>query len=181
MQFAAMWARASLPGDPFAQILRASVLRSFAIATCSVIGGPRWAANERRIEDGDRTPLRQLAEVLGDNPYQASLVTEVRRKAAEFPELFIDERIEAFARIIRRIDPTARPPVDWNWMSEFLLRLASSPNVALTWGRGNTRAGIDLSMRSPMMLRAARYIVLAMTFSFEGPGVGSPYGGWTWL
>ena len=63
--------------------------------------------------------------------------------------------------------------------AEFLLRLASDPAPLLSWPSGDSQAALQRALTSPVVLRAARYLVLAIDRATEEVA-GVTYAGWAW-
>jgi hypothetical protein len=147
---------------------------------CSLINGARWASGERRLEEGDTTALDQLAAAIGENPYQATIAAELKRHAGQYVSLSNSDRVQEFARVLRRIDPSIGQVRDPLWLPEYLLRLASSPDKALAWAGEPARAWVHTAMLKPIMLRAARYLVLAVHQLSNDIETGAAYNGWAW-
>jgi hypothetical protein len=180
VDLSAVWATARLPGDAFARHARDNVLRALVISICSVIGGSRWAAAEQRLANGNPAIILELSRALNDNDYQGIIAADVRRRATGFAVLSLEERVRECARYLRKIAPNMRPGVPPEWYSEFMLRLASSPAQMSPWAGPLVQVGVDMALEHPMMLRIARYMVLAVQDSIEKPVGASLYEGWVW-
>ncbi len=180
LELSDLWATARLPGDAFARHARDNVLRAFATSVCSVIGGARWAAGEQQLVNGNQGALLELSKAIGNTDYEGIIAGDVKRRAPGFASLSLDGRVSECARLLRRIAPNMRPGMPPEWHAEFMLRLASSPSQASTWAGPWSRVGIDMAIQHAMMLRVARYIVLAVHFANDRPINASLYEGWAW-
>jgi hypothetical protein len=180
VELGTLWASAQLPGDAFARFARDNVLRAYATSICGLIGGARWTAAERRFANGSPGTLPELAKALGDNAYQTVIANDVKRNASGLAALSLDDRVHECARSCHRIAPKMRAGFTPEWHAEFMLRLASSPSQASSWAGPLVRIGIDMALENPMMLRVARYMVLAVHLSSDRSGGSALYEGWTW-
>jgi hypothetical protein len=180
LELSGLWTSARLPGDPFARHARDNVLRAFAASISSVIGGGRWAAGEQRIASGGQPALVELAKAIGVTAYEGIIAGDVKRRAPDFVSLPLDARVRECASYLRRIAPNLRSDVPREWHAEFMLRLASTPGQALAWAGQWSYVGIDMALQHAMMLRVARYIVLAVHYAVDRPSGASPYEGWAW-
>jgi hypothetical protein len=180
LELSDLWTTGRLPGDAFARHARDNVLRAFAISISSVIGGARWAAGEQQLANGGQGALLELSKAIGSTAYEGIIAGDVKRRAPGFSSLSLDARVLECARFLRRIAPNMRPGIPPEWHAEFMLRLASSPSQASTWAGQWSRVGIDMALQHPIMLRVARYIVLAVHFAVDRPLGASLYEGWAW-
>jgi hypothetical protein len=57
---------------------------------------------------------------------------------------------------VRRVDQSA-------WTCQYALRLCSAPHTILEWAGDRTRVGIEQLLVHPRLLRAARYVHLALS------------------
>jgi len=180
LELSGLWATGRLPGDAFARHARDNVLRAFAISISSVIGGARWAAGEQQLANGNQGALLELSKAIGSTAYEGIIAGDVKRRAPGFASLSLDARVSECARLLRRIAPNMRPGIPPEWHAEFMLRLASSPSQASTWAGQWSRVGIDMAIQHAMMLRVARYIVLAVHFAIDREIGASLYEGCAW-
>ena len=63
--------------------------------------------------------------------------------------------------------------------AELLLRLASDPATLAGWPEGELRAALTRIIESPVLIRAARFVVLAVCLD-EAEDTGASYEGWVW-
>ena len=169
-----LWARASLPGDPFAQVQRDNVMRSITVAICGLLGGKNWQRAER---DGPATE-QELGDALGDKPYHSDLRLALDGQLARMAESAMDERVAEFARILKVIRELRAIAGREVWVAEWVLRLASSPADAADWLGDELSAAIKVALESPTIVRAARYVVLAVEME-QGDSKGL-FGQWGW-
>ena len=64
-------------------------------------------------------------------------------------------------------------------VSEFLLRLATEPATLSRWRPSDFDDLLAVTLSAPVLLRAARFVVLA-TAAAENDDTGSVYVGWVW-
>lgn len=168
------WARASLPGDPFAQERRDAVMRSITGAICGLICGKNWERAERNAG----APEQELGDALGDKPYHRDLRLALDGQLARIAESVMDQRVAQFGRVlggVRELRVIAGREV---WAAEWALRLASSPADAADWLGDELPAALKVALESPTIVRAARYVVLAVEME-QGDSKGL-FGQWGW-
>jgi hypothetical protein len=64
-------------------------------------------------------------------------------------------------------------------LAEFLLRLASEPASLATAPQQELNSRLNTVLKSPVLLRAARFLVLAID-AIESEDFGGTYRGWAW-
>jgi hypothetical protein len=175
----AAWASASLPGDPFAQYERRAVLRAITARLASDMAGTRWARIEELGARDDEYSFRQLLHGVGEETYQRNLAAAIRGEIARWQALEPHDRAEEFAAVLSRFDRWTRVEAgDWPF-AEFLLRLASDPATVAGWPEERLNASAGRVIVSPVLMRAARFVVLAVHLD-ESDDTGTVYRGWSW-
>lgn len=177
IELADLWATAALPADPFAATRRLFVLREIAHGLATLIGGPRWAASDPRVGAGS-IDLRSLREAIGDAPYQLRLANALRSAVPALQSATSPNRVTRFAAVLGEHARRAGVTGADRYLAEFLLRLATDPSTLLNWPSADLHALVQLTLTSPVLLRAARFVVLATATGDEDGG--SIYPGWTW-
>ena len=185
LELSELWQSARLPGHALARIARDRVLRAFATSICSVIGGSGWAARERALIGAD-TPAKELSaweaasHSLAENQYEAMVAADLKRSVPEAASLALDDRIQRFARHLKRIAPTMRPGFDHLWMATFLLRLVSSPGETRSWSGHLWQRAVEDALARPVIVRAARFFVVGVHLQLGGNAPSGCYAGWDW-
>lgn len=152
--------------------MRDKVLRTIEGRICALICGGRWAAIERRLaHDGAVPPLPELREAVGQERYQVELARDLARQLPSWVAEPSETRVDGFARTLGRDARRLLPPADNRRMAEFLLRLASQPDALASWPSDEVGTLLQRTMDSPVLLRSARFVVVAL----ERQG-----GGWSW-
>ena len=168
------WATASLPANPFASTGRMNVQRAITQQLAGLIGGRRWAFLEQRAaRDLGSIRTSEFEIALGNEPYQRTLARELLREADRLMRLPAEKRIQAFADILA--------PFAWRMgfdrrdlrLAEFLLRLASDPGSLARIPDVERESSIALILQSPLLLRAARFLVLVSA-------AAETEGAWVW-
>jgi hypothetical protein len=178
IELADLWATAALPADPFASARRLVVLREIAYALAALIGGPRWATSEDGCLGVESIDLQSLRGAIGDGVYQRRLADALRRAVPEFQAGDGPSRMALFAAVLgEHARPAGVTGADRS-LAEFLLRLATDPATLLTWPTNALYELLGLTLTSPVLLRAARFVVLATTTDDEDSGL--TYAGWPW-
>jgi hypothetical protein len=175
----ALWRSASLSGDPFAHHDRRTALRALTSRIVSIPAGTRWAQLEERGARDDQFSFQQLQDTVGDDTYQKALAAAIRRRLLSWQALEPAKRAEEFAAVLSTFKHrTLVDHAEWHF-AEFLLRLASEPATIMEWPESAIRTALDRTLVSPVLLRAARFVVLAVHLD-ESEDSGSTYRGWSW-
>jgi hypothetical protein len=149
-------------------------MQSITIAICGLLGGKNWERAERNA--GSRE--QELGDALGDKPYHRDLRLELDQQRARIAESLMDERVAQFAHILRGVRELRAISGREAWAAEWVLRLASSPADATDWLGDDLPAAIKVALESPTIVRAARYVVLAVENEL-GDAKGL-FGQWGW-
>jgi hypothetical protein len=174
------WAQASLPGDPFVLTFRLSVLRTIASRLAALIAGQRWARLEASGAEKDGgIATRELQAAVGDAAYQRSLAAKLDQSIGYWTLLEPEERVEDLAETLARYAGPAGVRGPDVRLAEFLLRLGSDPSSLATWPAEELRRYVDVALASPVLVRAARFAVLAIHAS-ETEESDTGFRGWTW-
>ena len=180
IRLADQWSAASLPADPLAAYGRTVVLRAIAAHIAGLIGGDRWEGLEHRLFEGRRPPSRsELQEAVGSQRYQRELALDLSRRIERLQGLRADRRAAPLAFALEMHARAAGVRSQEARFSEFLLRLASDPASLLAWPEPERDEAIERTLTSPLLLRAARYLVLAID-ELSDATVGATYAGWEW-
>ena len=200
MSLAWRWREASLPGDPFAQAARDAVTKAITTSLVSLIGGSHWSALEQKVQHQSGTTIHHLQEGLAAPGVQLPFRERVVRLAEALPDLTLAQRVGEFSLALagpvstsvfasssgqrmvvsdtgkKRIAayPALRFDVEPRWLSEYLLRMASDPGGALEWAGDESERGVQLVLTAPLLLRAARLLVLSLVVN------DAENGGWSW-
>jgi hypothetical protein len=177
---AADWLEAPMPGDVFARHRQIEVRRSIAVELAARIGGPTWARAEAVAASIEPLPTKSLAAAIGDQPDQRSLAASLEAHLPRFSRMGLEERVDEFGGVCGQLFRWLRIDLERAWLAEFLLRAASEPGSLCSWCGTELLSGIQAMSGSPVLLRAARYVVLATSRIELDPDVEAPYGSWTW-
>jgi hypothetical protein len=174
------WSEASLPADPFGEIRRTAVLRAITAHIASLIGGDRWEHLERRLLIGRDSPsMSELRDGVGEQRYQRELALDLSHHVGRLQTLQPEKRAAPLAFALHMHAPPAGVRPDDSRFAEFLLRLASDPTTLLSWPAEDCQVTLRRALDSPVVLRAARYVVLAIDGATEEVA-GVTYAGWAW-
>ena len=180
IQLAADWATASLPSDIFGENGRVKVLRAITVELAALIGGQRWAHVEKRIADyATSVEMSEMQTGVGEQRYQRELARELARWIDRLRPAQPGERVQYLADALTKHARNAGVQGEAGDLAEFLLRLASEPGSLATWPDEDLRVHLKFTLDSPVLLRAARFMVAAID-EFEVPGAAATYGGWAW-
>jgi hypothetical protein len=174
------WAAATLPANPVALTGRIHVERAITSHVAGLIGGGRWKSLEQRAaRDSDSLRTSELEAALGVEQYQRALARTLLREIDGMLRLRPERRAGPLAGIlatharragVRRVDSS---------LAEFLLRLASEPASLTIAPQQELKSRLNTVLKSPVLLRAARFLVLAID-AIESEDSGSTHRGWAW-
>lgn len=180
VKLAGRWSEASLPADPFGGIRRTAVLRAITAHIAGLAGGDRWEHLEQRLLDGRRDPLNsELRDGVGEQRYQRELALDLSHRIDRLQTLQPEKRAAPLAFALHMNAPAAGVRPEDTRFAEFLLRLASDPTSLLSWPSRDVQEALQRALASPVVLRAARYVVLAIDRATE-EAAGVTYAGWAW-
>jgi hypothetical protein len=179
IRLATLWTAASLSGDPFAQRDRRTALRAITSRIVSMICGTRWAQLEDRGSQSDEFAYVELQDGVGSDTYQQDLAQAISRRLLGWKSLDPAKRAEDFTAVLSAFNHRTKVARTEIHFAEFLLRLASEPASVTEWPENAIRTALDRVFESPVLLRAARFVVLAIHLD-ENEDSGSTYRGWSW-
>jgi hypothetical protein len=179
LRVSALWTSASLSGDPVGLHDRRTALRALTSRAVSIPAGSRWAKLEQRGGRDDQFSFQQLQDTVGGETYQKGLAEAIRRRVLSWQSLEPGKRAEEFAGALSIFKQrTGVDRREWDF-AEFLLRLASAPGTIIAWPETTVRLALTRVLVSPVLLRAARFVVLAVHLD-QTEDNGSIYRGWSW-
>jgi hypothetical protein len=187
LEMSQRWALARTPGDPLAGWAYGRVRDAIVGRLCGVIGGQLWTSIEERRDRGERLRTDELESALakpGDHQTfrrqvraiaeQASHGDVVQRFGSALGEPVVragsPRLVVSGSHRLTPSSPGTRFAVGGKWLAEFALRLASDPGSLLAWSQYEVGGRIEELLATPIVLRAARMIVLAARDERE----------WTW-
>ena len=181
IRLAAMWSSATLPANPWAQYERRSVLRAFSSRLASLIGGRHW----ERLEQHRGHKTVQLAAMrarIEEASYRQALAASIAGSLPAWNGMAPEKRVSAFGAIINAYVPQAEFGRNYARIGEFLLRLASEPASLVAWPSEEVTGVIEKMLLTPVILRAARFTVLAIHAATveDSENTVSAYRGWEW-
>jgi hypothetical protein len=173
------WASASLPADPFAQLGRRAVLRALTAALVGLVAGGRWSDLEARSGRDNNFTFAELQLMVGEETYQKTIAEAIQRRIVRWEALEPEKRAVEFAALLATFKYRMAVSRNEPRFAEFLLRLASEPATLAAWPKTEVREALDRVLPSPVLMRAARFLVLAVHMD-ELEDTGAPYEGWAW-
>lgn len=179
MNLCALWATASLPGDPFAEYERRSVLRALTATLVSVAAGSRWSQLEQRGRRNDSYVFQDLRDGVGMEDYQRGIADAISRRLAGWHALDPEKRAHEFGSVLATFSYRTHVRDDAARVAEFLLRAASDPSSLESWPADDKASLVEHVIVSPMLIRAARFVVLGIHLDSDDES-GSTYRGWSW-
>ena len=175
---ARMWASAALPANPLAQHERRSVLRAVTSHLACLVSGQYWAHLEQRAA-GEVPATGVLRQAVGTADYQTALAGLIAARLEAWAEERPETRAADLGSLIDRHVPRASLGAEPARRAELLLRLASDPATIAGWPQDEVSAAIEQVILIPVLMRAARFAVLAIHAATE-EDTGTIYRGWEW-
>jgi hypothetical protein len=168
------WLRADLPADPFARYQQKMVLDAIVSALISLIAGGYWAALERKLGEGYVIDhLEEVQSLVGVQPSHRALAKRIADSLWRWSDS-PSSLTSGFAEVIA--DFAARAGVNNRAAARFLLKLASNPGRLVDWDFPDQDPLLEHAMRSPVLVRAARFAVLG-TEALRSGAAGTRAGG----
>ena len=197
-----MWFGARVTGF-FSAANRQSVLETLLREIFAIIGGEHWARAEQALHSQQGfAALRILKSAVSTKQGWSNLCATLQSESWIYKNLEMRDRVTRFATTVqplippqptdsmvatRKADgvirlPRTSQPEHPDWICEFALRLASSPETLNRWAEHSLRRGLEVALELPTLVRAARFLVLAVNrhsqaFAF---GDGRLYLAWGW-
>ena len=192
------WSRARLVGDPFAAYRQRDVQLALMRHLFAGLGGDIWKASELEFER--KHDLQLLASAVANAALARSLLDGLQTFCGQSPK----QRLKVFSQVAtetlrlpvpmgaaikmpngsRLVKADKDNPKHPESVSELALRLAScaGPLRASTVSRVNE--GLRFLLQYPALIRAARFMVLAVDYRLSTAGAlesaGTLYPGWNW-
>lgn len=193
LSFARIWGDARLTGDVLAGQRRRLVVRALTEQICAGLGGERWGRAERDFRASRQLPRLRAAVRRARGAHRAPPTSifpdDVLKRLAAAP---LHERGVAFATLIDTLPASnarvggadasgdadrARAPF---WLADFTLRVASDPTTICAWAGADVHEGLTRLLDEPILVRAARFLVLAVDQLHHSSGASELYAGWGW-
>lgn len=167
-RMAALWERARLAGSSLAEIRRANAVEALVSRLLEIVAGDRWKSAEEVLHDrGWHAAADLMRSLVASRPDERAVAVLLSERHAAVAESPIEE---AEGVLIATLRPFVDVP-DIEKLAAFALRLAASPLQAHLLAEAATSATMDAEAREreliegllarPVILRAARYLVVA--------------------
>ncbi|MFF9130426.1 hypothetical protein [Streptomyces sp. NPDC014806] len=165
------WLDAEAPADPFTRHQREQVLNAITMALVSLAAGSRWAKLEhKRLPVGGRKPpdvLDEMQELVGQAPKQRAAAQQIASRLWQWADSPAAMN-EGFASAVRII-AAASGIDDPHTAADFLLPLVTRPGSLASWDEAERDQLLECVLRSPVLIRAARFAVLGTEDLREAP------------
>lgn len=179
LTIAALWGGARIRGAQQAAALwRGRIVKQLVSQLVGTIAGEKWENAEKAVFVGKadvddliswiagkpQHSMLDLVQVVHLSDVSPSAVTQKlvricrRQLADDCMALGGHVRHTVGKGKVRRVDQSA-------WTCQFALRLCSAPHTIPDWAGDRTRLGIEQLLAHPRLLRAARYVHLALSLS----------------
>ncbi len=150
-----------------------------------LIAGKRWAKAELDFEKTQDLPA--FAQAVMKQRDDERIVVSLTNVVAKIAQESVAKRVNRLAKlatrygVLREIPDSTTDQYTPQWLTEFALRLGSSPKDAKDWAENNLRSGIDRLMNEPTIFRTARFMILA-TYNREAldASLSEVYTEWKW-
>ncbi|MDQ2876079.1 MAG: hypothetical protein M3Y33_15340, partial [Actinomycetota bacterium] len=128
---------------------------------------------------GDAPGVGAMRAAVGAAPYQAALAGLIAGRLDAWRDDLPEERATDLGSMLNtQLPGGGLNPVSAR-QAELLLRLASEPASIENWPRHEVDTAIERAMIVPVLMRAARFAVLAIHASTDEDN-GTTYRGWEW-
>lgn len=155
-----MWATADLPADPFAEHHKHVVLESITRTIVVTVCGARWAKLEHAMENATDLAdhIDDMQRAVGESMDQKALATSIGRNLYRWltPPALLSGFAELMELKLRESGIDGHPSA-----ARFLLMLAGRPGGVIEWDSRDRDHLLERIVASPVLLRSARYAVLA--------------------
>lgn len=178
-----LWASAKAVGGFVTAAGQERIVDSLTHSLFSILGGDTWGKAEATFSTvlGKSSELAHsmLAHAIGSNHESSRLATRLVAAMPEITALATRLRVNRLTEIAKealvlRSPPLAKAKIGPNgfgirragpdtpgWLVEFALRLASDPSNTRKWAGENYEKGLVRLFETPVIARAARFLVLA--------------------
>jgi hypothetical protein len=170
------WLVADLPADAFARYQQQTVLNAITSALISLIAGGYWAKFESQLSDDYVIDhLDKMPDLVGIKHYQRILAKRIGdclwcwSDSPTALESGFAEAIASYAAHCGLYDSAKA--------ARFFLKLASKPGELMDWDSSDRDRLIEHAMRSPVLVRAARFAVLGTEALQSEDATSSAVGG----
>ncbi|MDF1501326.1 hypothetical protein PYV61_00170 [Roseisolibacter sp. H3M3-2] len=165
---AALWERARLAGSSLAEVRRVAAVEALAGRLASVVGGERWAEAEEILRNrGPQAVADLMRGLITSRPDERAVGVMLAERVVPSAEA---STVDAERALVDALRPFVRTP-NLDALAAYALRLAASPAQARALvdaqrnidGSSDAREQelIDGLLNCPVILRAARYFVVA--------------------
>lgn len=146
----------------------------------TAFSGGRWNHLEESGLRDDQYSFGKLLEGLRDDAYQKGLGEAIQRRVVGWMALEPMKRAEELAGVLAIYHHRTKVKRLDHRFTEFLLRLASDPATLVTWPATEVEANLQRVSDCPVLIRAARFVVLAIHIDEEEDTGTSIFRGWSW-
>ncbi|MFF0892281.1 hypothetical protein [Streptomyces sp. NPDC003278] len=172
------WGDADLSADPFSHRQQQLVLDAITKTLVSLLAGTRWAhLEQKRARLNSRMSpgmLDEMRELVGASTAQRAVARFIASHLWQWVDSPLALR-EGFREAINAISFESGFS-DSGTAARFLLLLASRPGSLTVWDEAELNGMLRCVMRSPVLLRAARFAVLG-TEDLRDEPEGATFGG----
>ncbi|MFC1628853.1 hypothetical protein ACFL3H_07045 [Gemmatimonadota bacterium] len=188
IELACFWGSAKSSGDILTLMHQHSVLCAISRQILQLIGGDRWAAAERDVENSDNYNIEILSKAVSRRQEEDGIAEALVNETAQLAEATLSVRINRLIKCAKKYrllppdTPDGNESDSTTWLTELALRLASNPIGVVTWAGLHLRPGITHLLEAPTLVRAARLLVIATDHYLEShTAPGELFAGWDWL
>ena len=178
------WATARSSGNILSAICRGKSLRVFTRHISGLVAGENWKKAESEFKKNHH--LQLMSSVI-EKKMGSEFVSSLESEITEIVQESTGRRVKWLTRLLARHGVlhmrkgSMSNRQDLERITEFSLRLCSSPKDAKDWLENNVREEVNLLLQAPAILCAARFLVLATHECIDSDGnVHEVYRGWEW-
>lgn len=177
-----IWARARRTGNLWSVLRQRDVLVTLTKHLFFVFGGDNWERAELSGGDGEEG-LNRLKIAVSRDHEGISFAAALLLHRQDLARLCCTDRALRFSELAVRY-LRLRPPASGTvvWLTELALRLASDPAGVKAWAGPDLTGGVTQLFEIPTLIRAARFMVLAMDrhVGMATDRIGRAEAGWEW-
>ena len=177
---AELWTRARLSGGILSNYGRHKIVQALDNEISRIFCGERWAAAEGRFMASGipRLDYDTLSNEFSRHPSEIGTGRMLLNASINSPQAICENPIRNFMSLGVRwqlLEPESE------WIAELTLRLASFPASVRPWAGQNLATGIEQLLNRPLLMRAARLVVLVTHRTLQPDTTsGRLYPDWRW-
>ena len=179
------WSMAKSSGDIVTFTRRQKIVKAAIRHLTGLIAGKHWTEAEAEYSEGDSSDHSILLRAVSRSANERSFASTLESHLDEITSASTRRRIWLLAnaaidhRAIGNGTGNKSATQNHTWMTELVLRVCSDPRVIQRYAASEFREGINRLLELSILVRAARYLILATAENSAQIG-DEVYPGWEW-